>query len=363
MSKTVLIAGTGTMARNIGLYFLRKSFRVYWASHNEDFLRALRKKIDKDSSRLQKLYPDTVTSDRTGFYIFGHDEIPAPDYIIESTIESLSGKQKIVSSLNNFLTNDHILFFSNSSSLLPSAIHPVCIGCHFYFPVEINETVELIFPPSLSATHRLKVLGVITDLGMVPIEETEKTAFAVNRLLLPLQAEAFRLLRAGYDPVTVNNATVSDLLPVGQLALMDRIGLDTVYASAITYLSRMNEKTAHSYLPLVTGLEELISQGKQGNRNRDGLLNGSPLPWKQKPPSDCTISLSHHFLLLLLNTAHEFIQSQHLSSSHINHIFTAIFQGSRTVSDIESPDTQTENSATLRNLFNETGISYFYPRL
>jgi len=129
-----------------------------------------------------------------------------------------------------------------------------------------------VTPVGLPESARAALSDFVARTGLKPIHQSEGTAFAVNRLLVPLQERCLELLRAGAPPDTVDEASRSRLLPIGQLTLLDAVGLDTAAAALAWY-------GVPSSSPLRAGLEELVRLGKLGQKNSDGLRCGRPLPW------------------------------------------------------------------------------------
>jgi 3-hydroxybutyryl-CoA dehydrogenase len=276
----ILIAGSGKMACNIGDFFLEKGFTVHWVTSSPEQQNMLRERIARIRRRTAKFFPEKERVFNADCHLPGTDDIPIPDVILESTDESLPKKKAVLASLAPLISG-HTLLFSNSSSLLPGTLHQDCLGAHFFYPVQLTACLELIVPASCSEARRIKSLGFFREIGYDILEEDEKTAFLVNRLLLPLQAACLRALQDGVPAPLVEEASRSELIGRGQLSMMDAIGLDLIVAVVRNY--RQLDTAAHPDCDLlITGLEKLVRLGKQGKKNGDGLLAGSALPWPEK---------------------------------------------------------------------------------
>jgi len=77
--------------------------------------------------------------------------------------------------------------------------------------------VEWVVPAQASSNASARIRQWLTDLGLAVIEQDEARAFAVNRMLLPIQNECFTALRAGVTAARVDEASMSKLLPSASL--------------------------------------------------------------------------------------------------------------------------------------------------
>jgi len=259
----VILAGTGTMARDIGAFLLDRDRRVAFVGREGASLRRIEKRLRERAG--------------ASFHKSG-ESIPGGDVLIETVAESIDLKRQVVASLVRCLPPD-APFASNSSSILPGAIHPRCIGLHFFHPVEWTSLAELVVPNHASPETVASLRSFATSLGLHVVEQGEPNAFAVNRLLLPLQSRCFEAVLCGCSAVEVDRTSRLGEQPAGQLALMDAVGLDTVKAAVDQYASRMSAESAAAIAPLRDGLATLVATGKLGKKNGDGILCGRPLPW------------------------------------------------------------------------------------
>lgn len=269
----ILILGTGKMARNIGLFFLRHGCAVSWISRDTSRAESFRNQLVKDVRRLAQIL-DKQPDD---FYLHVDEisNIPQKKYdlILESIEEDLTHKREVIQTVQPLLTSGTIIA-SNSSSILPSQIHDSAIGLHFFYPVELTGLLEIITNQNLKDDKIRGLIDQFKSWGINPIIQNEHNAFAVNRMLLPIQAEAFRLLQAGYPADMINECSKSDHMKIGQLELMDSIGFDVLLSSIKNYVSRMNKKDQKEYQVLIEGLKKLIHDGKLGKKNKNGLMIG-----------------------------------------------------------------------------------------
>lgn len=258
----VLLAGSGKMGRNIGLHLLERGLDVAWVSRSEARLAALQTSMRPRSRNF---------TGKASFVL--PENAPPAGVLLESVEEDLESKRALLALAP--LADELVL--SNSSSMLPSTLHPRAAGLHFFYPVGEVRLAEAILPAGYA--DRVAIERFAEAAGLQLLVQDERSAFITTRLLLPLQAAAFRCLAAGCAPGDVDTASESDLLPVGVLTLMDAIGLDVLAGATAQFEARCAPDEAAVLTPLVDGLKLLVGLGKLGRKNRDGLLIGAPLPW------------------------------------------------------------------------------------
>jgi 3-hydroxyacyl-CoA dehydrogenase len=255
------------------------------------------------------------------------------------------------------------IWLSSSSSIAPEALHRQCASLHFFYPVELTGFVEAIFPDGFSAERRQRLLDLLAETHLECIEEGTEAAFAVNRLLLPVQAEAMRLVVEGFDPAMVDEASSSELLPLGQLSLMDVIGLDVDAPAVTNYAGRLGEGEARLYAPLRAGLARCLELGKRGRKNRDGLMVGAPLPWQvRSAAAPSPEALSQRFRALFVNTCHHALERELLGPAQLELALASLFGWTGSLEEALSPLSPRQAVEVLAEAFEETALAYFVPR-
>ncbi len=322
----ILILGTGKMACNIGLFFLKHDCAVSWISRDTSRAESFRNQLVKEVRRLALVLdkqPDDFNAHVVDILKIQQRKY---DLILESIEEDLSNKQEIIRTIQPLLTSDTILA-SNSSSILPNQIHDSAIGLHFFYPLELTGLVEIIINPNLKI-KREKIQGLVNQLkswGIMPIIQNENNAFAVNRLLLPMQAESFRLLPKGYPANMINECSKSAQIKIGQLELMDSIGFDVLLPAIKNYVSRLPDLEQNKYNALIVGLELLIKYGKLGKKNRNGLLMGDPLPWELNDQLSKQLNqIKENFIHIFNNTCRQYIDGKQIEKEKLNAVLKVL---------------------------------------
>jgi 3-hydroxybutyryl-CoA dehydrogenase len=329
MRRQLLVAGTGRMGLDAGLFFLRRGWRVTWLcgdpARREEFAR----RIDRESRRIADA-PGDDAADAARVLLF--DEAgdlggSAPELFLEAVREDLEQKRRVFGRVAPLLPAPAVLA-TVSSSLLPEQIHPRCVGAHSFFPLEMTRLVEAIAPRDGGERGLDALLAILRGAGVHAIVQRAANAFAVNRLLLPLQAAAVRALRAGWPAALVDRASATPLVPFGQLALMDAVGLDVIAPAVENYRSRLPPEAAQQYAELVDTLGALVAAGKRGKKNRDGFLAGAPLPWPPVAPSPLAVDeLARDFRALAAQTCARAVAAGEIAAEQIDLAFSSLFPG------------------------------------
>lgn len=275
---SVLVAGTGKMGRNIGLHLARNGWRVAWQGRDAKRLAEAKRWLGR---RLRKLPPDATL----GFLLADDPaQLPPVTLVIEAIEEEASSKRELLLGLEPRLPAPAPRLLSTTSSLLPEELHPRLSVAHFFYPLEYTGLVELLPGPTLGAEAAQGLATLLEGTGLLVLRQDRRSAFLLNRLLLPLQNACLRALMSGTPPEQVDQASAtSPLCPVGQLGLMDGVGLDVVAAAVENYVARMEPGEAATYAPLRRGLARALALGRRGNKSGQGLLCGEPMTWDVPP--------------------------------------------------------------------------------
>ena len=197
----------------------------------------------------------------------------------------------------------------------------------------LHALVELVLPrgqAGLGAAQRNRLdrtRALMELLGFRCLVQEPERAFAVNRLLLPLQIFALDCLRAVWPAATVDEASASPCLPLRHLGAMDAIGLELVCAAAANYRRGPAAVDPAGVDRLVAGLGELLALGKRGARNRDGLLMGQPLPWQLAELAGDVVALAARFAALAETTLRQALASGDFTRDELAFVLDELWGG------------------------------------
>jgi 3-hydroxybutyryl-CoA dehydrogenase len=198
------------------------------------------------------------------------------DLIVEAIVENLGAKHELFGALD-VLCPPETIFASNTSSLTIIEMAAGTrrpdrfAGLHFFNPVPVMKLVEVIssIVTSDATVATLKTFGAA--LGKTVVEAKDTPGFIVNRLLVPYLLDAVRVLEAG----TASREDIDAGMrlgcghPMGPLALLDFVGLDTTYYIANIMYEEFKEPR-FAAPPL---LKRMVLAGQLGKKSGQGFYD------------------------------------------------------------------------------------------
>ncbi|MEV4824661.1 3-hydroxybutyryl-CoA dehydrogenase [Micromonospora sp. NPDC049274] len=200
--------------------------------------------------------------------------------VLEAVPEDLDLKIETFSQLDKVVQDPDAILASNTSSIpiirlaRATARGSHVVGMHFFNPVSVMPLVEIV--ASLLTENRIRDRAqefATTVLGKEAIVSGDRAGFVVNALLIPYLLSAVRMLESGF-------ATAEDIdhgmlrgcgHPMGPLALVDMIGLDTVGAVADALFDEFKQPL-YAPPPL---LSRMIDGGMLGRKSGRGFFDYS----------------------------------------------------------------------------------------
>jgi 3-hydroxyacyl-CoA dehydrogenase/enoyl-CoA hydratase/3-hydroxybutyryl-CoA epimerase len=319
----VAIVGTGKMARDLGAFYLGQGIEVVVAGSDRERLDAAFAALARQHRRLARAVPGAALPFPLR-HLLGAGAPIAADVALECAAESDAGKRAICERAADLFAAAGAVA-TNSSSLLPADLWPGAVGAHHFYPAALTRIVEVVADPGSAPAAIAAVADLAAASGLAVFRADARRAFAANRLLLPVQNEAFRLLRTGAPAPLVDALSASPLCPLGQLALLDEIGIDVVRDSVARYLARMAPDAARALEELRLGLDELARAGKRGRKNGDGLLIGAPLPWTPAPASAPAESIRTGLEAALRDACRRALADGELDGGEIRLVLTRVY--------------------------------------
>ena len=200
-------------------------------------------------------------------------ELADRDLVIEAVIEDEAEKVGIFQALGKVVRPDTLLA-SNTSSIPIMKLAAVTpspervIGMHFFNPVPVLPLVELV-PSLLTAPATVERADAFATgrLGKHTGLSKDRAGFVVNALLIPYLLAAIRMVESGFASAEdVDTAMVDGCAhPLGPLALIDLIGLDTTQAVAQSMYAEFKEPL-YAPPPLLLRMVEAGLLGRKAGR-------------------------------------------------------------------------------------------------
>ncbi|HEY8870166.1 MAG TPA: 3-hydroxyacyl-CoA dehydrogenase NAD-binding domain-containing protein [Candidatus Limnocylindrales bacterium] len=198
------------------------------------------------------------------------------DLVIEAVFEDLDIKRKLWRGLDE-LAPESTIFASNTSSIsinaLAAAVSPGrksrFVGMHFFSPVPVMPLIELIRGAATTDETEATIRELADALGKKVIVSADRPGFIVNRILMPLLAEAMRALEDGTGTAEDidTGAKVGLNHPMGPLELADFIGLDV----CLNVMNVLHEGFGQEHFKPPKVLVDLVSAGHLGQKTGRGF--------------------------------------------------------------------------------------------
>ncbi len=198
------------------------------------------------------------------------------DLVVEAVFEDVAVKQALWGGLDTVAPASTI-FASNTSSIsideLASAVSPArrerFVGMHFFSPVPVMPLVELIRGAATTDATEASIRTLTTELGKQLIVSADRPGFIVNRILMPLLAEAMRTLEEGTGTAEDidTGARVGLNHPMGPLELADFIGLDV----CLNVMNVLHEGIGGEHFRPPQVLVDLVAAGHLGQKTGRGF--------------------------------------------------------------------------------------------
>jgi 3-hydroxybutyryl-CoA dehydrogenase len=275
---TVGVIGLGTMGAGIAEVFARNGISVVGVEKDDHALERGRQHIQHSTSRAvkrAKLSEDEQQAlfDRIRFTTALAD-VKDCDLVVEAVVEHLDLKCEVFQALDGIVGADAVLA-TNTSSLSVTEIasatqHPSrVIGMHFFNPAPVMQFVEVVRTVVTEDEVVEDMLGLARKLGKDPVTCGDKAGFIANSLLFGYLNHAAAMYEGRY-------ATREDIdaamrygagYPMGPLALLDLIGLDTAYEILDT-MYRQGRNRLHAPSPV---LKQMVTAGLLGRKSGRGF--------------------------------------------------------------------------------------------
>ncbi len=272
------VVGLGTMGAGIVEVFARSGYDVVGLDITEPAVQRGRDHIDGSTGRAVargKLTDDERTAIlgrirlTTDFADLGDRHL-----VVEAVPEQLELKRSIFERLDAVVPADSILA-TNTSSLSVTDIAVATkrpaqvVGMHFFNPAPVLKFVEIVRTVVSEPDVVDDVKAVAERLDKLPVVVGDKAGFIANALLFGYLNHAASMFETKY-------ATREDIdaamklgcgLPMGPLALLDLIGLDTAYEILDTMYKQGRDRL-HAPSPV---LKQMVTAGLRGRKSGRGF--------------------------------------------------------------------------------------------
>ncbi len=276
------IIGSGSMGSGIAEVAAKAGYQVTLRSRKQEsadamlggLARSLERQVSK--GRLEAAVRDEVLGRVSAVTDLG--ALADCDLVLESVVEDLDVKKALFTELDGIVKGDAILATNTSTlpvvELAVSTGRPeqVC-GIHFFNPATAMKLVEIIRPRTASDATIVAATAFAESCGKGPVEVKDRAGFIVNHLLFPYLNNAVRMLENG----TATRDHIDEAMmggcnfPMGPLALLDLVGLDT----SLAILDALYAEFRDPHYAPVPLLRRMVAAGHLGRKSGEGFYDYS----------------------------------------------------------------------------------------
>ena len=281
--KKIVVVGAGTMGHGIAQVCAMHGYDVVLIDIKDEILQKAVEKIKWSLDKFvekKRIRPEQAeaafnrikpTTEYEGY-------VEDADFAIEAVVERMDVKKLVFSKLDQLMP-EHAILTSNTSSLSITEMGRATnrpdkvAGMHFFNPPQLMQLVEVIKGEDTSDETAQTVIELAKKLGKTPVLcKKDVRGFIVNRILMPVFADAFWALHKGETDIEAVDASLKyDVgFPMGIFELADYIGIDIIYEVGKVMYEAYGERAKPC--PIV---EELVKAGKLGQKAGAGFYDWS----------------------------------------------------------------------------------------
>jgi len=229
------VIGAGTMGGGISMNFLSAGIPVTIFEMNQEAL-------DRGSGVMRKNYEATaakgrMTSDQVEKAMglltptLDFDALADCDLIIEAVFEQMDVKKDIFAQLDKTVKQGAILAsntsYLNIDEIAAETSRPQdVVGMHFFSPANVMKLLEVVRGAKTAPDVLVTVMGLSKKIRKVAVVAGVCHGFIGNRMLMPRQVEATKLLLEGATPEQIDRVHVDFGMPMGPFQMADLAGVD-----------------------------------------------------------------------------------------------------------------------------------------
>ena len=272
------VIGLGTMGAGIVEVFARNGIEVVAVESSQAGVDkgrgVLRHSTDRAVSRGKLSGADQEALHARVRFTAELADLAECDLVIEAVPERLDLKRSIFARLDEIVKPDAVLA-TNTSSLSVTEISVAThnprrvVGMHFFNPAPVLKFIEVIRTVVTEEAVVDDVKALAERLGKMPVVIGDKAGFIANALLFGYLNHAVSMFESRYASREDIDAAMQlgCGLPMGPLALMDLIGLDTAYEILDTMYKQGRDRL-HAPSPV---LKQMVTAGLKGRKTGKGF--------------------------------------------------------------------------------------------
>jgi 3-hydroxybutyryl-CoA dehydrogenase len=272
------VVGLGTMGAGISEVLARAGLSVTAVDLDDEAVTRGRAHVEQSTERAVTR-GKLETADRDEIlgrirYSTSLEDLANAELVIEAVPERLELKTEIFGKLDAICPPDTILA-TNTSSLsvtelsVATARPSRVIGMHFFNPAPVMKLVEVVRTVVTEPSVVEDVEALAARLGKVDVTIGDRAGFIANALLFGYLNHAVSMYENRYASREDIDAAMrlGCGLPMGPLALMDLIGIDTAYEILDT-MYKQSRNRLHAPSPVI---KQMMTAGLLGRKSGRGF--------------------------------------------------------------------------------------------
>ena len=274
------IVGSGIMGSGIAEVAAKAGATVVLRSRKQETADAMVAGLDKSlAKQVSRGKLEEAEADAVKARVSGTADLEALadcDLVLESVVEDLAVKKQLVTELDRIVQDGAIL--ATNTSTLPVVEMAVetdrperVVGIHFFNPAPALSLVEVIRTLVSSDETVAEAVAFAETCGKGPVVVEDRAGFIVNALLFPYLNNAVRMLEnrtASRDDIDAAMKGGCNF-PMGPLALLDLVGLDTSLAILDALYTEFRDPN-YAAVPL---LRRMVVAGHLGRKSGQGFYD------------------------------------------------------------------------------------------
>jgi 3-hydroxyacyl-CoA dehydrogenase len=229
------VIGAGTMGGGISMNFLNAGIPVTIVEQQQDAL-------DRGTGVILKNYQATaakgkMSADQVGKAMalltptLALEDLADCDLVIEAVFENMDVKKDIFGKLDTICKPGAILASNTSyldiDEIAASTGRPQdVVGLHFFSPANIMKLLEVVRGAKTAPDVLVTAMQLAKKIRKVAVVAGVTYGFIGNRMLIPRQTEATKLLLEGATPAQIDKVHVDFGMPMGPFQMADLAGVD-----------------------------------------------------------------------------------------------------------------------------------------
>jgi len=280
--KKIAVMGAGDMGHGIAEVALLAGYKVALRDIEQRFvdrgLSRIKESLDKltEKQKITEENKKAMLANITTFVDIA-EAVKDADFVIEAVPEIMDLKKQVSQALDAAAPK-HAILASNTSNMSITEIASATkrpeqvVGMHFFNPAVLMKLVEVTKGGKTTEETMQVAYNLALKMNKVPVRvEKDSIGFVYNRVNAPIGLLVNLMLEKGVAaPMEIDAKMRKIGMPMGPYELMDYVGLDVAYHSALYFA----DKLSRDYAP-PSWLKAKIDAGTLGKKTGKGIFDWS----------------------------------------------------------------------------------------